>query len=223
MEQSTVPPGFGVGNTLWEELNVGPPTFGVLVCYLQCLLFFCMSAYLLGRHWNYARRNVTTIDCVIFEHTRKLQEAQRNLSGEDSFSNDREAPTDEAAFKDYLDENVYDLGVRRNLLQVFGDAKLHGRAADRDEAESEGSGHFYFQDLMEGDQYRFKNPVIRWFTRLLPIQAYRPQKKWPLYDSAHMATSYGSVDGGGSLLDRLGVTEEMLLGLRFPTRDSLAL
>lgn len=191
----------------------------------------------------------------------------------------------------FIRNNVYNLGVRRNLLQVFGDAKLHhvpadSQAASRgdvlqsdDDAAARTRGNRdtthtprhtrprypYFRDYMRSDTFAHPNWLVRWFWRLLPYPAYgapmpwRPlgdygalmvsartlHEQWPRAHRGGGYVSYGAVetcrsdeanrDGGGggspslqesgqdSILEYLDMDERQLLGLRFPTRASLAL
>lgn len=244
--------GFGVGATIAEELNVGPPFLGVFVCIGQCLLFFAMTSHLLARHFTYARHNITTIDMVIYENERRL--FSRGTSEESEAETDTSGPRDEAGksvryartLKLYMRRNIYDLGAGRNLLQVFGDAKLRDPGTDR-------NGNPLplrcYCDWMESDEPQHRNFFVRWFLRLLPRAAYPPQRLWTHIDTAgrsasssiHMAArthaDYGTVQpraegataaaaasaAGASLLTQLGVEEEQLLGLRFPTKAALGL
>ncbi|GET91762.1 hypothetical protein, conserved [Leishmania tarentolae] len=106
-----------------------------------------------------------------------------------------------------------------------------------------------YTDWMESDIPRHRHFVVRWFFRLLPTAAYPPQRTWAHIDmstrsassSIHMSArshpNYGTMKGreegaetsepnratGASLLTELGVEEEQLLGLRFPTRSSMGL
>lgn len=238
--------GLGVGATIAEELNVGPPFFGVFICIAQAMLFFAMTSYLLRRHFSYARHNITTIDVVIFENERRM-----SPYGGSSCDSDDEAagngssggsPYRARSIKSFMRRNVYDLGVQRNLLQVFGDARRSpttpGAAA---------SGRLY-TCLMEGDEPQHRRFLVRWFYRLLPFRAYSSQRVWApvsmvnrsASSSIHMVANryagYGATRGrsdgadggqgkmGGSLLlSELGIEEEQLLGLRFPTKASIGI
>lgn len=241
--------GLGVGATILEELNVGPPFFGVFVCTAQSLLFFSMSTYLLCRHVVYARHSITTIDVVIHENERRMLDRCDLVESEEDEMTSRASAVPQSILRSLQRSNIYDLGVRRNLLQVFGDAQLH---MDRDGPSP--SPPFY-RDLMESDVPRYSNFIQRWFWRLLPFPAYPPQRQWLSMDVMKAATTstptahrrgllnfsghhrtYGTmqsceetnapisnVGGGAQLLQQLGVVEEQLLGLRFPTRLSLGL
>ncbi|GET91763.1 palmitoyl acyltransferase 2, putative [Leishmania tarentolae] len=128
--------GLGVGANIAEELDVGPPFFGVMVCIAQSLLFFSMTTYLLKRHFTYARHNITTIDMVIFENERRL--FSHGTSGDSDADTDTRTSRSDAnsatyrarTLQSYMCRNVYDLGVKRNLLQVFGDAQLNDPGKD---------------------------------------------------------------------------------------------
>ncbi|EPY33789.1 hypothetical protein STCU_01977 [Strigomonas culicis] len=228
--------GLGVGKNLWEELNVGPPFAGVFVCYAQCALFFFMTTYLLRRHWVYARRNMTTIDVVVHEHEQKTKHMAAKSSKNESVESEEDTSFHFDNRKNYgvgdldsfMQRNIYDLGVKRNLLQVFGDAKLCLPAwADEDRnADGEAPHLCHYQDLMEGGEFQHPNFLVRWFWRLLPIPAYHGQKIWPQHATGSDFCRYGATDSTGEGLDdsillRMGVCEEHLLGLRYPTKTSI--
>ncbi|KAI5686864.1 DHHC palmitoyltransferase [Leishmania braziliensis] len=244
--------GLGVGSNIVEELDVGPPFFGVMVCIAQCMLFFAMTTYLLKRHFTYVRHNITTIDMVIYENERRLfshgasgdSDAEANATM--SRSDVNPAAYGARTFQSYIRRNIYDLGIQRNLLQVFGDAQLSNPGED---INGNPLPRRCYTDWMESDIPRHQHFVVRWFFRFLPTAAYPPQRTWaPIDMSTHSASSsihiaarsharYGTVPGqaegadaatpgrekGGSLLTELGVEEEQLLGLRFPTRSSMGL
>ncbi|KAG5494985.1 hypothetical protein JKF63_02037 [Porcisia hertigi] len=244
--------GLGVGANIAEELHVGPPFFGVLVCIAQSMLFFAMTTYLLKRHFTYARHNITTIDMVIYES--EWSGLSRGTSGESDVEDETVASRNDAkrathpaqTLHSYMRRNIYDLGVRRNLLQVFGDAELKESGED---AQGNPLPRRFYTDLMEGDIPKHPCFVVRWFFRLLPTAAYPTQRVWTQIDmstrsassSIHMAarshTGYGTMQGleegaaaappgmapGASLLAQIGVEEEQLLGLRFPTRSAMGL
>lgn len=256
--------GLGVGANIAEELNVGQPFFGVFVCIAQCMLFFAMTSYLLKRHFTYARHNITTIDMVIFENERRLSPyGSSGESEEDEATAGGDAapapsPYRARSIKSFMKKNIYDLGVRRNLLQVFGDAKRSSPCGsptdDVGGANNEDAGlraapcHLY-TDLMEGDEPQHKRFLVRWFFRLLPTRAYAAQRVWAPVNmtnrsassSIHMAanrhSNYGTMRGrkgdgaegaqgkmgGSQLLAELGIEEEQLLGLRFPTKTSMGI
>lgn len=249
----TPPPrtGLGVGANIAEELDVGPPFFGVMVCIAQSLLFFAMTTYLLKRHFTYARHNITTIDMVIYENERRLF---HGASGDSDVEADPTTPRSDAnpatyrvrTLQSYMRRNIYDLGVQRNLLQVFGDAQLNNPGED---VHGNPLPRRCYTDWMESDIPRHRHFVVRWFFRFLPTAAYPPQRTWEQIDmssrsassSIHMSArshaSYGTMKGqeegtdtaapgratGASLLTELGVEEEQLLGLRFPTRSAMGL
>ncbi|CAJ1991981.1 palmitoyl acyltransferase 2 [Leishmania donovani] len=250
----TPPPrkGLGVGANIAEELDVGPPFFGVMVCIAQSLLFFAMTTYLLKRHFTYARHNITTIDMVIYENERRL--FSHGTSEDSDVETDTTTPRGDAnpatyrarTLRSYMRRNIYDLGVQRNLLQIFGDAQLNNPGEDVD---GNPLPRRCYTDWMESDIPRHRHFVVRWFFRLLPTAAYPPQRTWAQIDmssrsassSIHMSArshaSYGTMEGreegacaaapgratGASLLTELGVEEEQLLGLRFPTRSAMGI
>ncbi|CAG9580574.1 conserved hypothetical protein [Leishmania major strain Friedlin] len=244
--------GLGVGANIAEELDVGPPFFGVMVCIAQSLLFFAMTTYLLKRHFTYARHNITTIDMVIYENERRL--FSHGTSEDSDVETDTTKPRVDSnpatyrarTLRSYMRRNIYDLGVQRNLLQVFGDAQLNNPGEDVD---GNPLPRRCYTDWMESDIPRHRHFVVRWFFRLLPTAAYPPQRTWAQIDmssrsassSIHMSArshaSYGTMEGreegagaaapgrvtDASLLTELGVEEEHLLGLRFPTRSSMGI
>lgn len=241
--------GLGVGANIAEELTVGPPFFGVFVCFAQSLLFFAMTTYLLKRHFTYARHNITTIDVVIYENERRP--APYGVSGD----SDEEAAADSLtpspyrarSLKSFVQRNIYDLGVRRNLLQVFGDARRGGSPGV--DAKGDPLPPRLYTELMEGDEPQHRRFVVRWFFRLLPFRAYASQRVWAPVNMAtrsasssiHMAANrylnYGTMTQGkregvestqgktdsSLLLVELGIEEEQLLGLRFPTKTSMGI
>lgn len=245
--------GLGVGATIAEELNVGAPFLGVFVCIAQSMLFFAMTSYLLKRHFTYARHNITTIDTVIFENERRLspygtssvdsEEEEEMAEGEGG------APTTSShrarSIKSFMRRNIYDLGVQRNLLQVFGDAR---RESPVPATAEEAAPLRLYTHLMEGDTPQHRRFLVRWFFRLLPFRAYASQRVWAPVSMAHRSASssihmtasryatYGTMRGKGETADRgqgkmggslllaeLGIEEEQLLGLRFPTKMSLGI
>lgn len=206
-----------------EELRVGRPTVAVFVCYAEALLFFVMSSYLLRRHFTYARHNFTTIDVVIREN-------ERHLCRPPDLSEDEEAADTvirsrgklrDGTPRQFTHKNPYDVGVKRNLMQVFGDAVLND---DVDAAGEEFPRVPYFTDLMEGSEAKHKNPLVRWFWRLLPFPAYPDQMEWRPVGQPGGATYGSSGDATGRhILEECGAVEEQLLGLRFPTKSSLGI
>ncbi|KPI86859.1 putative palmitoyl acyltransferase 2 [Leptomonas seymouri] len=234
--------GLGVGATIAEELNVGAPSFGVFVCIAQCLLFFAMSSYLLRRHFAYARYNITTIDMVIFENERRIAPYGTSDESDEEKANDIAAssPYRTHSIQSFVKKNIYDLGVGRNLLQVFGDAK---RSDPGEDADGNPLPCRFYTDLMEGNEPQHRSFVVRWFFRLLPFRAYAAQRVWmpvsmtnrsassSIRMAANRQSSYGTIQGKGEgadgeqgkvqsslLLKELGIEEEQLLGLRYPTK-----
>ncbi|KPA76843.1 putative palmitoyl acyltransferase 2 [Leptomonas pyrrhocoris] len=239
--------GLGVGATIAEELNVGLPSSGVVVCIAQCMLFFAMTTYLLVRHFTYARHNITTIDMVIFENERRLAQygSSDDSNEEGAGGAASSSPYHARSMKAFMKKNIYDLGVGRNLLQVFGDAK---RSSPGEYATGNPLPRHLYTELMEGDAPAHRRFVVRWFFRLLPFRAYPSQREWApvsmmkrsASSSIHMAANrqpnYGTTRGKGEgagngpgktgdslLLAELGVEEEQLLGLRFPTKMSMGI
>lgn len=223
------------------ELNVGRPFFGVYVCAVESVVFFFMSSILLRRHIRLARRNLTTIDVVI----EQSEESKRKEADDTLFSDEeREAEESRSASSRHLSHsddgawtpfsrlsrnNVYDLGVQRNLLQIFGDAKLSDR---------KGQPHQFFdscscyQEYLESQECEYVNPISRWLRRLLPFPAYPAQRVWEVGDTrspilSPVGSGYGSTlphrGAAESILREFAATEEHLLGLRFPTKASLGL
>lgn len=207
---------------LLQEVRVGAPTGGVFVCLAEALLFFTMTLYLLRRHVFYARHNITTIDIVIHEQERvygapldSADEDGVSGTGADDDGVSREQDPNfmfdnnkkhyrERTLKRFLDKNVFDLGVRRNLLQVFGDAALHRSTGASPPSDDRGVP--YFQDLMESDTFLHRRFLARWFWRLLPFRAYPRQVEWQTLDASRQqrrdisgGTSFagGADDGGG--------------------------
>ncbi|KAG5469638.1 hypothetical protein CUR178_01775 [Leishmania enriettii] len=243
--------GLGVGANIAEELDVGPPFFGVIVCVAQSTLFFIMTTYLLRRHFTYARHNITTIDMVIYENERRLFSHATSGDSDGEVGVEARGDANPTAYRartlqSYMRRNIYDLGVQRNLLQVFGDAQLSNRGEDVD---GNPLPRRCYTDWMESDIPRHRCFVVRWFFRLLPTAAYPPQRAWKqidmstrsesssIYMAARSCAGYGTMQGreegtGAAapskstrslLLTELGVEEEQLLGLRFPTRSSMGL
>ncbi|CCW63043.1 unnamed protein product [Phytomonas sp. EM1] len=252
-----------------EALRVGAPSFGVFVCFTEALLFFVMTSYLLKRHYTYARHNITSVDLVI--HQRRRYDGYFSSTSSDSeirSSGDTEGTGDSASasgelenadkndlsLKRFMRKNVYDLGVRRNLLHVFGDAKLHtiptyvaNGVVQENNSNSSRSYHHY-RDFMESDVQRYSCFILRWWWRLLPFPAFPSQMSWtPARERRHLKNApappaYGSISdvkvknsldkdevdaafsaSSNSILEEYGVTGLHLLGLRFPTKDSLGL
>lgn len=249
---------------LLSEMDAGKPFFGVYVCFCECFAFFIMSTILLKRHLFLARRNLTTIESLIKKNEtlrNREDSAEEELSQEGTIdrSSCMESMQEEPGYQENLlaskrsgsiekggadlscVANAYDLGLRRNLLQIFGDAKVPDRRGIPHAAEpssfGESSCHCY-EDLLEGDEFEYPNFAVRWFWRLVPIPAYAPQRLWDLNTGSatdtsrqknekHSIPNYGSFSAiqdfqhDKNPLLHFNITQEHLLGLRFPTRASL--
>ncbi|ORC90466.1 palmitoyltransferase PFA3 [Trypanosoma theileri] len=105
-----------------------PPFLGVYVCLGESLIFLLLTASLLIKHWKLARHNLTTLDLVIQQH--QLEQGVCTVPP----------------------PNPFDLGVKENLHQVFGDGDEHG-------------------------EHMYPNFILRWVFRLLPFSAYPKQKE----------------------------------------------
>nr|CCC94131.1 conserved hypothetical protein [Trypanosoma congolense IL3000] len=112
----------------FEDLGACPPFLGVHVCFLETFIFLVLSASLLKKHWRLARHNMTTLDLVI----RQSQMDQGNCA--------------------FPPMNAFDIGVKGNLHQIFGDGDENGE-------------HVYSYFL------------VRWLLRLLPLPAYPKQER----------------------------------------------
>lgn len=73
---------------LVNELNVGPPTIGVFICYGECLAFTIMCTYLLFRYIFYVRHNIATIDVVIHESTLAFSHQDKHIESDMSTADD---------------------------------------------------------------------------------------------------------------------------------------
>ncbi|CCW66133.1 unnamed protein product [Phytomonas sp. Hart1] len=216
---SNASPWFSI--SMLDELMVGPPSFGVFFCFAEALLFLFMTSYLLKRHHTYARHNVTTIDLVIHQRHfynesifSKSSDSELgslvNTEGTGDFmsaSGDQEdTDKNDLSLKRFMRKNVYDLGVRRNLLQVFGDAKLHidltstttRKVAQESINNFSQHSHHYF-DLIESDEHQYPHFIVRWWWRLLPFPSFPPQMSWtPIKEGKHLKDTpsppaYGSM------------------------------
>lgn len=110
-------------------IHAAPANWIQIVAFVLSLGVMCLTLYLLVKHWPLARANVTTVEAVIAQWQAK-EEPER------------------------LQENVYDLGVTKNLEQIFGDGDA---------------------------QSRRYNCCTRWFSRMLPLPPYPKQTTEVLY------------------------------------------
>ncbi|KAF8287882.1 putative palmitoyl acyltransferase 2 [Trypanosoma cruzi] len=113
-------------NTLGDSFGACPPSLGVYICLLEAMIFFVLTASLLRKHCWLARHSLTTLDLVIYQH--QLDEG---------LSTGRQI-------------NIFDIGVKGCLHQVFGDGDERG-------------------------EHLHPNFIVRWFFRLLPFPAYPKQ------------------------------------------------
>ncbi|RHW69673.1 palmitoyl acyltransferase 2 [Trypanosoma brucei equiperdum] len=114
--------------SLFEEFGVCPPFLGVYVCFLEAFIFLILSGSLLRKHWGLARRNLTTLDLVI-----QQTQIEQGICVRPPV-------------------NPFDIGVKGNLHQVFGDGDADG-------------------------EHIHANFIARWFCRLLPVAAYPEQEQ----------------------------------------------
>ncbi|KEG14724.1 palmitoyltransferase PFA3 [Trypanosoma grayi] len=118
--------GIITSNGYFGGMDVCPPFLGVYVCLTEALIFLVLTASLLKKHFWLARHNSTTLDLVVHQH--QLEEGIAT------------GPP----------VNQFDVGVKANLQQVFGDGDEHG-------------------------EHVHPNFIVRWFCRLLPFLAYPKQ------------------------------------------------
>lgn len=110
--------------------------------------------------------------------------------------------TEETAWERRVRKHEYNLGLRRNLLHVFGDAACSNRKSVPHTVYS--NCHCY-RSLLEGEEWEYANFFVRWFWRLLPYPAYARQRVWEvrqptaIEDGGHSLSSfsYGSVSENG--------------------------
>ncbi|KAH9578120.1 Palmitoyltransferase [Trypanosoma melophagium] len=180
-----------------------PPFLGVYVCLGESLIFLLLTASLLIKHWKLARHNLTTLDLVIQQH--QLEQDPYAIPS----------------------PNPFDLGVKENLHQVFGDGDEYG-------------------------EHVHPNFFLRWFFRLLPFSAYPKQAELHLDSllgdvsrnsseirglSTVSASNYGTLNHPNSEVNAISGTSSLselrrysrqltkdyrgqLLGLSFPTVPS---
>lgn len=248
-----------------DEVAVGRPFFGVYVCFAEALLFFIMSSKLLRRHIFLARRNLSTIDVLIFKHNEKEKQKREGGGGKErdeesqaeseshldvdlsslacrneervegkqgirkcgkhelamgtsglapsSLGGDenkgratppclppqlqrRSAQIKRASrigesFAERLErKHVYNLGLRRNLLQIFGDAKCDNRCTIPHTSYLD--CHCY-RSLLENAEWEYSQFLVRWWWRLLPFPAYPPQRAWEAARGEHSHDTAGSL------------------------------
>ncbi|RNF24675.1 palmitoyltransferase PFA3 [Trypanosoma conorhini] len=133
--------------SLDNSFDVCPPFLGVYVCLLEAITFLVLTGLLLRKHFWLARHNLTTLDLVIYQH--QLEEG---------ISYGRPL-------------NIFDIGVKGCLHQVFGDGDERGEHVHR-------------------------NFLVRWFFRLLPFPAYPKQAE--LYSDSPLGNNAVDNLSGGT-------------------------
>ncbi|KAG8345679.1 putative DHHC palmitoyltransferase [Trypanosoma vivax] len=122
-------------DSFFTGLGICPPFFGVYICLCESFIFLILTSVLLKKHWKLARRNLTTLELVM--------QQRRSGVGECGA----------------IPHNPFDLGVKRNLHQIFGDGNANG-------------------------EHVYGNFIVRWFTRLVPIASYIKQEELRPLDQA---------------------------------------
>lgn len=127
------------------------------------------------------------------EHTTSLSCSNRGTSPPQT----KGGLTEESGWRRRVRKHEYNLGLRRNLLHVFGDAACANRKSVPHTTYS--SCHCY-RSLLEGEEWEYTNFFVRWFWRLLPYPAFARQRVWEVRQPTAIARgghssssfSYGS-------------------------------